>query len=120
MDHPVKKINRPLPPDFKFERPGFGDITESIFLAGNFQPKAVTAKVDVEEHEIWSRTDIGVREKKTLVMSRRGQGLFRTRLAKVEPACRVTSSTSATHLRASHIKPWESSNDQEKLDGNNG
>jgi putative restriction endonuclease len=32
----------------------------------------------------------------------------------------VTGLDLADHLRASHIKPWKDSSDQEKLEGNNG
>lgn len=59
-------------------------------------------------------------EKSQLVKSRRGQGLFRTRLEGVEPACRVTGITNKRHLVASHIKPWSASTNDERLDGENG
>lgn len=38
----------------------------------------------------------------------------------VEKQCRITGVTSIRHLRASHIKPWSVSNNEEKLDGYNG
>lgn len=61
-----------------------------------------------------------VTEKEQLVKSRRGQGLFRTRLEKIEHACRVTGVSNQALLIASHIKPWSESNNAERLDGNNG
>lgn len=61
-----------------------------------------------------------VTDKEQLVKSRRGQGLFRSRLEQIEPACRVTGVTNKALLIASHIKPWSESNNAERLDGNNG
>lgn len=61
-----------------------------------------------------------VTEKEQLVKSRRGQGLFRSRLEKIERACRVTGVNNQALLIASHIKPWSESNNAERLDGNNG
>jgi hypothetical protein len=72
------------------------------------------------DREIFSRTDIGPAQKQTLVNARRGQGLFRERVISLEGRCRVTGVDLVDHLRASHIKPWKDSTDQEKLDGNNG
>jgi len=59
-------------------------------------------------------------EKNQLVKSRRGQGVFRSQLERIEPNCRVTSIANKSHLIASHIKPWSVCNNQERLDGNNG
>lgn len=78
---------------------------------------------DAEESKvaaILTDTTISETEKKQLVKSRRGQGLFRSRLEKIETACRVTGTGNRNHLVASHIKPWAISNNQERLDGNNG
>lgn len=61
-----------------------------------------------------------VTEKVQLVKSRRGQGLFRSRLEQIEHACRVTGVSNKTLLIASHIKPWSESDNAERLDGNNG
>ncbi|WP_322864559.1 HNH endonuclease [Aeromonas allosaccharophila] len=59
-------------------------------------------------------------EKLQLVKSRRGQGIFRANLEKIEPACRVTGVTNKALLIASHIKPWSECDNAERLDGNNG
>jgi len=72
------------------------------------------------DRDVFARTDIGPTEKQTLVNARRGQGLFRERVIQLEGKCRVTGVDLVDHLRASHIKPWKMSSDQEKLDGNNG
>jgi hypothetical protein len=59
-------------------------------------------------------------EKVQLVKARRGQGIFKANVRLIETACRVTGVSDVRHLRASHIKPWALSNNQEKLDGHNG
>jgi hypothetical protein len=59
-------------------------------------------------------------EKIQLVKSRRGQGIFKSNVRLVENHCRVTGVNNIKHLRASHIKPWSQSNDEEKIDGFNG
>ena len=59
-------------------------------------------------------------ERQSLIMARRGQGLFRERVAKIEKACRITGVDRPAHLIASHAKPWRDSSHQERLDGENG
>jgi hypothetical protein len=73
-----------------------------------------------QEKDIRDRVGIGPVEKQQLVKSRRGQGVFRHNVMIREKSCRVTGIINPEHLRASHIKPWSKSNDNEKLDGNNG
>lgn len=73
-----------------------------------------------EEQEIISQTSLKETEKASLVMARRGQGLFRSHVQVIEKACRVTGLEAEKFLIASHIKPWKSSDNQERLDGNNG
>lgn len=70
--------------------------------------------------EITQRKLHGDLERIQLVKSRRGQGLFMANVRLIERSCRITGVSDIKHLRASHIKPWSSSDNQEKLDGNNG
>jgi hypothetical protein len=49
-----------------------------------------------------------------------GQGLFRHRVAELEPACRVTGLDRQQFLVASHIKPWRDCDNHERLSGANG
>lgn len=65
-------------------------------------------------------TDLTETEKDRLVRARLGQGSFRQAVEKIEPRCRVTRLDDMQHLRASHIKPWRSASNTERLDGNNG
>jgi len=55
-----------------------------------------------------------------LVETRTKQRLFRDRLLTFEKGCRLTGIEDLRFLRASHIKPWSYSNDQERVDGENG
>lgn len=75
---------------------------------------------DALEQEVWERPDIPETTKRQLVLSRRGQGVFRRRVEGIEPSCRVTGLSEPQHLRASHVKPWRTSSDEERLDGSNG
>jgi len=58
--------------------------------------------------------------KKKLVEVRTKQRLFRERLIGFEKGCRLTGIEDLRFLRASHIKPWASSQDDERVDGQNG
>jgi hypothetical protein len=44
-------------------------------------------------------------DRRALVLARRGQGLFRANVQRLEKACRVTKVERREHLIASHIKP---------------
>ena len=81
---------------------------------------ATVVRDDIEEKAIKGRTDIGATTKSRLVKSRLGQGIFKDNVRRNEKGCRVTGVTDLKHLRASHIKPWRDSSDEEKLDGCNG
>ena len=60
-------------------------------------------------------------ERRGLVTSRVGQGYYRQQLLdKFDWRCAVTSCTLAEVLIASHIVPWRSSTDAERLDVENG
>lgn len=76
-----------------------------------------------EEHlrrAIQEDPKLGETEKEALVLARRGQGLFRKRVQDIEVRCRVTKVERHEHLRASHIKPWRDSSNEERLTGENG
>lgn len=55
-----------------------------------------------------------------IVRARRGQGLFRERVATIEKRCRITGVENPAHLVASHCKPWRDASNEERLDGENG
>jgi putative restriction endonuclease len=83
-------------------------------------PWEITSEEEEQLAALRGRTDIGEVERTQLVKARRGQGLFRTNVRMNESRCRVTGITEPAHLRASHIKPWKDSTDEEKVHGCNG
>jgi putative restriction endonuclease len=71
------------------------------------------AKITRDEH-------LRPTEKDALIKARRGQGLFRQRVATLERQCRLTGVWKPEHLIAGHIKPWRESTNQERLEEGNG
>jgi putative restriction endonuclease len=61
-----------------------------------------------------------VTEREALVKARRGQGLFRENVGRVEHSCRITRVSNPAYLIASHIKPWRHASNDERLSGQNG
>jgi hypothetical protein len=59
-------------------------------------------------------------EKRLLVSARIGQGCFREALIKHWKGCAITGLSNPMLLRASHIKPWAASTNQERLNPFNG
>jgi hypothetical protein len=59
-------------------------------------------------------------ERESLIMARRGQGIFKQRVMHAERMCRITKVDNPAHLRASHCKPWRDSSNQDRLNGENG
>lgn len=58
--------------------------------------------------------------RRAVVLARRGQGLFKQNVQRIETRCRVTGVDRIEHLRASHCKPWRDASNSERLDGENG
>ena len=86
--------------------------------------QVVNADVEVWEHHIEDTIEADPRvpetEREALIIARRGQGLFKERVLQIEDHCRITKVNNVIHLRASHCKPWRDSNNDERLDGENG
>jgi len=85
-----------------------------------------TAPLEVKEawesHEVEAITgsSIPATEKESLVRARRGQGKYRAELLRIEHECRISHVRNPEYLIASHIKPWRHSDNDERLDGENG
>lgn len=85
-----------------------------------------TAPLEVKEawesHEVEAITGLSIlaTEKESLVRARRGQGKYRTELLRFEHECRISHVRNPEYLIASHIKPWRHSDNDERLDGENG
>jgi HNH endonuclease len=65
-------------------------------------------------------TTIPETDRLAIVRARKGQGLFRERVGKIEARCRITGVENPAHLVASHCKPWRDATNEERLDGENG
>jgi hypothetical protein len=79
--------------------------------------------IEWEEHELArlrESADVPETVREAVVLARRGQGLFKERVMRIERACRITGVTHEEHLRASHCKPWRDATNEERLDGENG
>lgn len=63
---------------------------------------------------------VGATQREAIVAIRTKQALFRRRVSTVEKECRLTGVMDLRFLRASHIKPWAESSDDERVNANNG
>jgi putative restriction endonuclease len=89
----------------------------------DFHKQQAVGLIEWEEHlqqKLREDTKLQETEKEALVMARRGQGKFKQNVSQLERRCRITQVDRPEHLRASHIKPWRDSNNQERLEGENG
>lgn len=59
-------------------------------------------------------------EKESIILSRRGQGKYRENLIKIWGKCSISGYPDYRMLVASHIKPWNKSNNTERIDPYNG
>jgi putative restriction endonuclease len=104
----------------------FGELLVLLSRADlpSIQHELAPLPEDLSEYEInleiEARKLDGDLEKIQLTKSRRGQGIFKANVRLVENQCRITGVSNIKHLRASHIKPWAASSNDEKLDGFNG
>ena len=85
--------------------------------------------VTADDLDVWERrledqveTDPSVKEtdREAIIRARRGQGLFKQRVMRIETRCRITRVDNLSHLLASHCKPWRDSSNEERLNGENG
>jgi len=88
-----------------------------------FRINALSSEVDafkeVREHAAEYKT-LAVTEQEQVVISRLGQGNFRRNVIRLWGSCSVTGLQNVSLLRASHIKPWKDSNNNERLTPYNG
>jgi hypothetical protein len=82
--------------------------------------KGITEWEEQESKRISEDNHLRDTEKQALIKARRGQGLFRQNVTRIEHFCRVTRVDRPEHLIASHIKPWRESDNQERLFEGNG
>lgn len=74
---------------------------------------------EVREHAAEYKT-LSITEQEQIVVSRLGQGSFRRNVIRLWGSCSVTGLQNVSLLRASHIKPWKESDNNERLTPYNG
>ena len=72
------------------------------------------------EEQVEIDTSVPETDREAIIRARRGQGLFKQRVMRIETRCRITGVDSPSHLLASHCKPWRDSTNEERLNGENG
>ncbi|MDQ6867737.1 MAG: HNH endonuclease [Pseudomonadota bacterium] len=76
---------------------------------------------DADVADVLADPHLGATTKQALIDARRGHGKFRAQvMALWDNACAVTGCTQPQVLRASHIIPWKSSSNKERLNPSNG
>jgi hypothetical protein len=108
-----------------FEYKGLIELIE--FHQETTRPSRATFKIahdqssadDISTHRQEIST-VPATEQQAIIKARIGQGIFRQRLLELWHGCAVTGVFLPQVLKASHIKPWRSSTNQERLDPFNG
>lgn len=98
--------------------PQLGQMLMGFISDGN--PELQDEVDDASAMQQVLNADIPPTSKKQLVEARKGQGIFRDRVAAIDRTCRVSGTNDPRVLNAGHIKPWSKSTDKERLDGENG
>lgn len=127
--HPISRanLNRYVAafnawPSNKFMRPSDfpRELRQNSYMA-RILPEVRNERILTEiESDLNSLIQDKTTTSKALILARLGQGQFRDDLLEREACCYVTGVSDIRLLRASHIKPWRSSSDQERLDPENG
>jgi hypothetical protein len=96
------------------------------FMTGTPMPLGTPRNDDLDfwehrlEQGVFEDQSIPETDRQALIRARRGQGIFKQRVMQIERHCRITGVEKTVHLVASHCKPWRDSNNEERLDGENG
>lgn len=94
-----------------------GDILRN--LKARCSSNGLDVKTDIIQ--VQKNADTDPTAKEALIQARLGQGQFRESLMRIwNNSCSVTGCTVPELLRASHIKPWRDSSNNQRLDPNNG
>lgn len=89
-----------------------------LFIERIDKDNSVVAKQEVQK--IKEEPNIAPIKKNQMIYARVGQGKYRENLLAECPYCPITLVSDDRLLIASHIKPWASSNEREKIDPKNG
>jgi len=100
------------------------DLSNQGISSIEMTPSELIADVTREERDLISQLQSSLAytqtEKNQIVKARIGQGFFRRSLIEDCPFCPITLVDDVNLLIASHIKPWRSSDNIERLDSKNG
>ena len=99
---------------------GHNKYSSALAKFSEYLSEGFESDVEADIDSILDDQDLDQTERRNLVKSRIGQGLFRQRLLSHWKQCAVTGFNDTSLLVASHIKPWRSSNNAERLSGFNG
>ena len=94
--------------------------SEFLFSLQALDLRTIIPANDQTEMPSFNRPMLEATEKMILSKGRLGQSRFRKDVIRLWGSCAVTGFQNITVLKASHIKPWNSSSDDEKLDPFNG
>jgi hypothetical protein len=98
----------------------YAHVIDHIPVDNLARPQTSHSSVVPDLKSILAKRDAAT-TKEALANARVGQGTFRAQVLQIwDSQCCVTGSTTLDAIRASHIKPWRDSNNQERLDPNNG
>jgi hypothetical protein len=107
----------------------FGKILLTDFQLRENVPSQFLFKIEMLVSEIESSKEIQENkaeykvfntEQEQIIITRLGQDNFRRNVIRIWGSCSITGLQNITLLRASHIKPWKDSNNQERLNPFNG
>lgn len=121
--HEYQRVTTPLYQLAEFqEKDKRGNKMYSCALRSFGEFLADLGQVDIttDVDNILQSDELNSTEKSVLVSARIGQGQFRQQLLEQWDGCAVTGYKMSSMLVASHIKPWRSATNTERLDPNNG
>jgi putative restriction endonuclease len=99
------------------------EVEHIASIAQAVPPKAADDLDDWErrlERQVANDPSVPDTDRAAIIKARKGQGLFKDRVSKIETRCRITGVQNPVHLVASHCKPWRDSSNDERLNGENG
>lgn len=104
----------------KFNNQGKGMYSAALKQYINYMDDISGHSINEDISSIISEEALKETEKTLLISARIGQGQFRKDLISYWQGCSLTGFSNARFLVASHIKPWRSSSNEERLDVDNG
>lgn len=112
---PFIYFGRITPTDYQFKK----DVPSEFIFKINALYSDIDVFKEVREHAN-EYTILDKTEQEQILVSRLGQGNFRRNVIQLWGSCSVTGLENISLLRASHIKPWRDSDNQERLTPFNG